>query len=129
MTPSPNYADKAMLATDPIFIGRVRQALIAHAMDVSRVINDIVDAAGDTTITAFARNRDGFSIAVLASPDTYKVAFTYSVCDDSAVINDATDDGTVTLDPGNVASQAQHVTDPHILAAVAAQFNTYIRST
>jgi hypothetical protein len=118
-TPSPNYADQQLLANDPTFQNRVRQSLI----------NACIANKGEATTVAFHRERETYCVAVLNNPDQFKAFTTMAVVANSAVIGDATVNGTVPLTSGNVATQATLVTDPHIDATLSgANFNAFFRT-
>jgi hypothetical protein len=117
-TPSPNYADKQLLASDQTFQNRIRQAMIAGCISVKN----------EALSVAYHRERETFVVAVINQPDTYKPLFAYAVAADTAVINDATVNGATPLTSANVAAQAALVTDAHIDTALAASFNTFFRT-
>src|SRR6516164_9416900 len=103
-TPSPNYADQQLLASDPTFQNRVRQSLI----------NACIANKGEATTVAFHRERETYCVAVLNNPDQFKALTTMGVGAHPAGIGDGTLKGKVPLTSGNVATQATLVTDPHI---------------
>ncbi len=118
-TPSPNYADKALLSADPIFIGRVRQAMIGSCISI---MNEA------TKTTPYSRERETFGAACMNQPDSYKLLFAMSVATDATVIAAATSSGATPLTSGNVAAQAVLVPDSAIDTAIASQFNTFFRT-
>jgi len=117
-TPSPNYSDKYILSTDPVFIGRVRQSMIAACVSIK---NEAVTAA-------YHRDREGLVVAIMNAPENYKILFANSVANDANVVADATQAGAVPLTLANVAAQAALVTDAHMDVAVSSQFNSFIRT-
>lgn len=107
--------DQAILGNDPTFIQRVRTAIIGAAIAISN----------ESTGTAFHPQRDSVAVNVLASPDSWKSIFAASVATQTAVINDATQNGTVTLTSTNSAQQAALVLDADINTAVSAIWNSF----
>ena len=118
-TPSPNYNDKQILASDATFQNRVRQSMISACVAIK---------SESPTTTPFHRERETFIVLVMNQPDAYKILFTQAVATDANIIGDATQAGTVPLTAGNVAAQAILVTDAHIDAAISSQFNTFFRT-
>lgn len=117
-TPSPNYADKQLLASDATFQNRVRQSLLAACSSIKN----------EGTSVAFHRERETFLVGVMNQPETFKVLFANVVAGDASVIGDATVSGGTPLTSGNVAAQAALVTDAHIDTAVSANFNSFFRT-
>lgn len=117
-TPSPNYSDQQILAGDVTYQNRVRQALLKACYTIKN----------EAVTVAFHRERETMAIAMVNQPDTFKILFAQTTAIDAAVIADATVGGTVPLTTGNVAAQAALVTDAHLDAAIAAQFNTFFRT-
>jgi len=118
-TPSPNYNDKQLLASDTTFQNRVRQAMMAGCTAVKNE---------SPTNVPFHRERETYVVGVMNQPDVFKLLFTYACASDANCIGDATVGGTVPLTSGNVATQAALVTDAHIDGALAANFNTFFRT-
>ena len=117
-TPSPNYSDQQLLASDATFQNRVRQSLLAACVSIKN----------EAVTTAFHREREAFLVGVTNSPDSYKVLVAQSVATNASVIGDATAAGTVPLTSGNVATQAALVTDAHLDTAIASNFNSFFRT-
>lgn len=117
-TPSPNYNDKQLLAAEPIFQNRVREALLVACSNIKN----------EGANVAFHRERESFLTDVMNRPEIYKSLFANIVACDSNVIGDATVAGTVPLTAGNVVTQGNLVTDPHIDTAVSANFNSFFRT-
>ena len=86
-----------------------------------------VSIANEGWAVAFHRERAAFVTLVLANPSNYVPLFSNTVATDSTVISDATQAGTVAITGGNAATQGALVTDAHIDAAIAAEFNAFIR--
>ncbi|SRR6266852_1591358 len=118
-TPSPNYNDQQLLASDPTFQNRVRQSLIAACLAIK---------SESSTTVAFHRERETFLVAVMNQPDIFKIMITNSVATNANVISDATVVGATPLTSGNVATQAALVTDPHIDTAISSNFNSFFRT-
>lgn len=118
-TPSPNYGDQQLLASDSTFQNRVRQSLIAACNAIK---------TESPTAVAFHRERETFLVAVMNQPDVYKLIFTQIVATNASVIGDATVGGTISLTSGNVAAQAVLVTDPHIDSAISGSYNSLFRT-
>ncbi len=118
-TPSPNYSDKQFLSGDPIFQSRVTQALLAAC---SSIKNEVVT-------TAFHREREQLLVNIMNTPSQFKGQFSIIVANDTNVIGDATVAGTVAITSGAIAAtQAALVTDAHIDTAIAANFNSFIKT-
>lgn len=113
-----SYNDKNLLSTDTGFQARVRVAMIANSIAVTT----------ESFSTAFHRERQTYAVQVLNAPDAYKLLFANTVATDTSVINDATQNGTVTLASSNLATQAALVTDAHIDGAISAQYNSFFRT-
>src|SRR4051794_12927291 len=111
-----SYSDKYILSTDAGFQHRVREALLAYCAQV----------AGETATTPFHTTRIQRAVAVINQPDSFMSLYANSVSMDTAVINDATANGTVVLTATNIVNQAPLVTDAHIDAAISAQFNFFV---
>lgn len=111
-------SDMNILSTDTGFIGRVRASMIFTAVAITT----------ESRTTAFHRERETYAVAILNSPDIYKVLFANTASTDSNVVGDATASGTVVLTSGNVATQAALVTDAHIDTAISSQFNSFFRT-
>src|SRR5215831_12228602 len=112
------YSDKNLLSTDAGFQSRVRASMISNSLAVTT----------ESFSTAFHRERQTYAVQVLNAPDTYKPLFANTVATDTAVINDATQNGTVTLASSNLATQAALVTDAHIDSAISSQYNSFFRT-
>lgn len=111
-------SDMYFLSTDPTFQNRVRASMVAAAISVTT----------EAWTVAFHRERDTYAVAILNSPDSYKLLFANAVATDANCISDATQAGTVVLSGGNVVTQAALVTDAHIDAAISSQFNSFFRT-
>jgi hypothetical protein len=111
-------SDMNVLSTDPGFQNRVRASLISASISITT----------ESRTTAFHRERETYAVAILNSPDSFKLLFANSVATDASVISDATQVGTVVLTSGNVATQAALITDAHIDNAIAGQFNSFFRT-
>lgn len=107
--------DQALLANDPTFLLRVRVAAIGAAVSISN----------ESTTTANHPQRDQLAVNVLTQPDNYKVMFAAAIATQSSVINDATQNGTVTLNSTNTPAQGALVTDTDINNAVASVWNSF----
>jgi hypothetical protein len=118
-TPSPNFNDSQLLSGDPTFQNRCRQALIATCLSIKQE---------DPMTVPFHRERETFVAAVMNAPDSYKELIAMAVAGGITVVNDATQNGTVPLTAGNVATQQMLVTDQHINQAITNGFNTYFRT-
>jgi hypothetical protein len=118
-TPSPNYSDQQLLASDATFQNRVRQSLIAACAAIK---------SESPTTVAFHRERETYLQGIMNAPDTYKIIFAQAVATNASVIGDATVAGATPLTSGNVAAQAALVTDPHIDAAISGLFNSFFRT-
>lgn len=115
-----SHNDSYQLSQEPTFQNRVQVSLLAACVAISN------EGWG----VAFHRERSTFASQVLISPNTptnYVGLFTNTVANDSTCLADATVGGTVSLTSGNRAAQAALVTDAHIDAAIASQFNSFIR--
>lgn len=113
-------SDMYQLSQDTTFQHRVQAALIAACISISN----------EGWAVPFHRERAQFCTQVLASPGgtpNYVQLFSNTVSTDAACIGAATTAGTVPLTTGNVAAQAANVTDAQIDAAIAAEFNAFIR--
>lgn len=117
-TPSPNYNDKQLLASDPTFQNRIRQSLLATCV--------LAKLEGNTV--PFHRERETFIVSVVTQPDVYKVLFSTAAVSFTNVINDATLSGATPLTSGNVAAQAALVQDSSIDLAVTGSFNMFFRT-
>ena len=110
-----SYSDKYILSTDQTFGNRVLQAILAACGNIGS------EGFG----VAFHRERQRFVAQVLANPLFYKNIWVGIVAGDTTVIADATQNGTVVLTAGNVATQAALVTDAHIDNSIASTFNNF----
>lgn len=121
-TPSPNFNDAALLAGEPGFISRVREAVIVYC---NVVANESVTQAS----IALHQRRVAFASQTLgnisANPSAIAQFFAYCVASDATVLSDATVAGATPLTSGNVATQSPLATDAHISNAIAAQWNTF----
>jgi hypothetical protein len=118
-TPSPNYADQTLLASDVTFQNRVRQSLLKAGGAIK---------SESPVTTPFHRERETFLVAASNQPDVFKITVAQSVVTDAGVIGDATVGGTVPLTSGNVAAQAALVTDAHLDTAISSLYNTFFRT-
>jgi len=110
--------DQYVLSTDTGFQNRVRTSMLVQCTNVMF----------EAWTVPFHRERQTFAVQVLNSPDSYKLIFANTVAGDAVVIADATQNGTVALTSGNVATQALLVTDAHIDSAVTGQYNNFFRT-
>lgn len=114
-------SDQYQLSQDTVFQNRVQASLIAACVAIGN----------EGWTVAFHRERATFCNQILAGTGggqaSYVTLFANAVATDPSVIADATVNGTVTITAGNRATQAALVTDAHIDAAIAGQFNTFIR--
>ena len=110
-----SLSDQAVLSTDPTFISRVRQSMIATCIAIS----------SEAVSTGYHYARARFVVEVMNNPDSFKGLFAGSVATDASVIDDATQGGTVILTAANIAAQAARVTDAHITNAISGQFNSF----
>ena len=117
-TPSPNYNDQQILASDVTFQNRVRQSLVSACASIKN----------EAVTVAFHREREVYLVAVINQPDLFKVLFANAVATNALVIGDATVAGATPLTTGNVATQAVLVTDAHIDTAIASVFNSFFRT-
>jgi len=74
-TPSPNYADKQLLATDATFQSRVKQALLAACSSIKN----------EGWAVAFHRERETYVGGIMQQPDTYKPIFANVVANEAFV--------------------------------------------
>jgi hypothetical protein len=111
-TPSPNLADSHVLAGDATFQGRIEIALVTNAIAVAG------NSASSAAAIRFASN-------VVNSPATFAPLFARTIAANTTVITDATVGGTVPLTGANVAAQGALVTDPHLTAALVADWSTF----
>jgi hypothetical protein len=112
-----SYNDKYTLSQDQAFRNRVRTALLAFC---GTVIGE------DGRATVLHKERLTRAVAIVNQPDSFAPLYTNAAALDATVISDATQAGTVALTSGNVAAQGALVTDAHLDAAIAAQFNFFI---
>lgn len=115
-------SDQYQLSGDATFQSRVQASLIAACVAIGNEGWNVV----------FHRERQTFATQVLNSTVSgnqafYVTQFAEAVATVTAVINDATQNGTVSLTSGNRATQAALVLDSDINNAVSAVFNTFIR--
>jgi hypothetical protein len=113
-----SHRDSYVLSTDTTLQYRVRSALLAVCVSINYEDHN----------TPFHSERASFAAQAINAADTYKELFTNSLGIDADCLADATAGGTVVLTPSNVAAQAALVTDAHIDAAVAYQFNSFFRT-
>lgn len=116
-----SYNDAYQLSQDAAFKSRVQAAILTGSVSV----------ANEGWTVAFHRERATFVNNMLSSPTSLAntvTLFTYTVSTDPTVLADATAGGTVALTSANVAAQAALVTDAHIMAAIASQFNCFVRT-
>lgn len=113
-----SYSDKAMLGADVTFQARVKQALLTACVQIKN----------EAVTTAFHRERETYLIAIMNSPDAYKVLFSAAIANDGNIIGDATVGGTIVLTSGNVGTQGALVTDAHLDAAISGMFNSFFRT-
>lgn len=112
-----SYSDKYVLSADQGFQNRVRTALLTYCGTV---------ITNDTNATLYSKERRARAVAIVNQPENFKPLYANAAALDALVIGDATNGGTVVLTAGNIAAQAPLVTDAHIDAAIAAQFNYFI---
>lgn len=115
--------DEYQLSLDGVFQNRVQAALIATCVAIG---------TENPTTTPFHRERQNYAEQILNSgvagnQAAYVTQFSVAVATVTAVINDATQNGTVSVTSGNRATQAALVLDTDINNAVSAVFNTFIR--
>lgn len=113
-----SYSDQQFLAADPTFQNRVRQSLI----------NACIAIKNEAITTAFHRERETYVVQVMANPDSFKIIWAQAVATNTAVIADATQNGTVVLTGTNAQTQAALVTDAHIDTAISSDFNSFFRT-
>jgi len=113
-----SYSDKRILANNITFQDRVRQSLLSACVNIK----------SELTTVSFHRERETFLVAVMNSPEIYKVLFAMVVANDASVIGDATAAGTVALTTANADAQQALVTDVHMDTAVSAGFNAFFRT-
>lgn len=116
-----SYNDSYQLSQDATFKNRIQSALLTGSISV----------AGEAWTTPFHRERATFINNMLSSPTALSAVvsmFAGTVATDATCLSDATAGGTVALTTGNVATQAALVTDAHIMSAISAQFNAFVRA-
>lgn len=112
--------DMYQLAQSTPFQNRVQASLLAACVAISN----------EGWTIPFHRERASFAMQVLSSTNSqgsFVNLFANSVATDPSVIADATQSGTVALTGANRDAQGALVTDAHMDAAVASQYNSYIR--
>ena len=115
-----SHSDSFQLSQDATFQGRVQAALLTA----------FVAIANEGWAVPFHRERTMFIVSALGSASALSsvvTLFTNTVSADTTCLSDATAAGTVILTSANRTAQAALVTDAHIDAAIASQFNAYIR--
>ena len=124
-TASPNLTDQSILAGDPTFQARVREAVIATCF---QIVNESITAG---TLSAHLK-RANFAVQtltnILNNPTLYSVFFANCVATDATTIAAATASGTIPLTTGNVAAQAATIPDVDITAALASQWGAFFVS-
>lgn len=115
--------DEYQLSLDAVFQNRVQVALIAACVAIGNE---------DPRSTPSHRERQTYAQQILNSSvsnnqSAYVTQFAQAVATVTAVINDATQNGTVSLTTSNRAAQAALVLDADINNAVSAVFDTFIR--
>jgi hypothetical protein len=110
------FNDSKVLANDPSFRARVQAAAIPTCGSFFTEPNT----------TPYHHERIRFASKFIQNPDGYTKALASRVAIDTDVIEDATVGGTVILTNGNVASQQQRITDPHLSSALGTQINGYL---
>lgn len=116
-------ADQALLAADPTFQGRVKEALAQTCVNIA---SEAISSSTLQIHVSRARLAAQILNALTNGSPNWPQAFTITVATDTATINTVTNNGTVTLTSGNAATQAALATDTEILNAVSAQFNAFL---
>jgi len=111
------YKDMNELRQNLTFVGRVRSAMMLGCIAV----------ANEGWTVPFHRERATYVSQILNAPDNYVSLLAGTVATDAAVIADATAGGTVPVTAANSDTQQALVTDAHIVAALANQFNAFFR--
>lgn len=108
--------DENLLPTDLTFLKRIQSAVIAASVAIST----------DGQVTALALKRHAQVVQILAAPSTWAILFAQTIAaSDPTTINQATNNGAVSLTPTNLASQAALITDATITNAVSSAFNSF----
>jgi hypothetical protein len=115
-----SFNDMAVLSGDTTFKTRVLAALIQASANVG------AEQTSSSLPAAIHLARKNYAAQVLGNPSSFQMNFVYVACVDSNVIAAATQNGTVALTAGNVATQAALVTDAIITTAIATAFNYFI---
>lgn len=115
------HLDQSFLAAEQTFQNRVGAALLQACVSIYN----------EGWAVPFHRERAQFAAQVIANTNStvsYKAMFAAVVATDPTVIADATSGGTVPIDVNNAAAKQALVTDAHIDAAIASQFNAFFRT-
>jgi hypothetical protein len=115
-----SHSDSYQLSQSVPFQNRVQSSLLSACVSI----------ANEGWAVAFHRERTTFIASTLSTSSTLASAvllFTSTVACDANVLADATQGGTVPLTGANRDAQGAIVSDAHIDAAIASQFNAYIR--
>ncbi len=122
-------SDQNVLSTDGVFRGRVRASMIAAAIAINAEARTVPGGFPAWAVADYYAKRATLASKIVLAPDAYAPLVTNGVSTDANVVADATVGGTVSLaslTAIQVATQAGLVTDAHIDAAVAGQFNDFI---
>jgi hypothetical protein len=112
-----SFNDMDVLRGSTAFQARIRAALISYALVVGQ----------EAVTVSFHKERANYAAQVLNAPDGFVDALASAVATATLVINDATQNGTVALTTGNVATQQALVTDAHITTVITAGYNSFFR--
>jgi hypothetical protein len=115
-----SLGDTGLLASDPIFISRVKAAMIQAAINI----------ASDGLTTGINPKRHAQVSQILNNPDWWKGLFAPAVATDATVGNAVAgvlvaDTHNNYLTSTNAAAQAALATDAQIANAVSAMFNAF----
>lgn len=110
-------SDMYILSQEATFQNRVRASMIAASISITTEADSV----------SYHRERQTYAVAVINSPDTFKLLFANTAATDATVIGAATQAGTVVLTAGNVAAQQALVGDAAIDNAISGQFNSFFR--
>lgn len=116
-----NLNDMSILATDPVFGGRVLMSMITYC-----TVTIPAEAITGTSVQLHVA-RKSFSASILNNPNFYKPLFVNAASANQIVANDATASGTIVGgSPASIAAAALLCTDTDINNAVASAFNAFI---
>ncbi|HQR17693.1 MAG TPA: hypothetical protein PK948_04965 [Gemmatimonadales bacterium] len=111
-----SHSDRYLLGIEPAFVHRVRSSLVIYCATV----------AAEAASAAYHTVRLQRAVQIINNPDAYMQLYSNAAALDATVIADATQGGTVAITSGNSAAQSALVTDAHLDAAIAAQFNFFV---